>query len=221
MIRRLLGLAAALALAAAAAAQPPTSVNFLAFQAYDVASASYIYGLYSKPKRGTGNILTSGSSTTTTEAVTGAGPFANFGLYDRITVLRTGLPTTRYLTGVGSIPTTVTVDSVWTLASTPFTYETFNSGTGAGVGWIDTGTCAGVTLQWGVSTLNATSVTLVAEGILRGGANTTAEVYSKAFTAVGSEFKELTIHVDRMRIGAKIASDGGVQAVDATLKCWN
>lgn len=217
-------LALSLLLSAPAHAQIPGSSRRTQFAAYDVASASAIYGIYGLPVQSPKPLKTTGSSTTVSEVAAADNPFAGFVIGDLITVVRpNGLVEQRRVTSVAGIPDNVVVDTAvnWDLAAGfQFSYQRFTVGTGANIGWWPVGNCDEKDLVITVTTFAATSITFTVQGRQLGayGAITTT-IYTRTFVAAGNEPVPVVEHMDDLRVGVEVAGDVGVQSVSATFLC--
>ncbi len=182
---------------------------------WDIADTSYRYGVYGEVQTGQNYIKTSGSSTTVTEANSGDGTFQAFAAGDLISVKAgaDGAWSTRILTAVASAAS-VTVNSAITLAGNAWSYRKWYNGTASTDGWFSVRDYSTKSVQWQWVTDNATSATFTLEGRIHGG--TGSELYTQTFTAVGSALIAVPEWCDEIRVGAKIDTDGGVNAVKVT-----
>lgn len=192
----------------------------LLFRAYDIASASLIYGTLGDLIQSTRYLKTSGSSTTVSELNSTDDTFASYGVGDVLAVNVDGTWTLRTVTNVGSIPDSVTVDTAvdWQNGTTGrmFYYRRFTSGTAAGSGWFPVSGEEDKSVEVSVDTFNAAGITVSIEGRINGG--TAAVLYSKTYAATGADVFVIPENVTEMRVGFSIDTDSGANSVSATYK---
>ena len=137
------------------ASEPVTIDWYSASYKYNLASASLIYCTGGKWRPGFGTLITSGSSTTTTDFVATQDSFDAVAVGDII--MATGL--IRQVTAKASADS-ITVDSAWDLgtAGVGWQFISYSCGTAATDGWLPSGTFHNNTYTLEITTLNATSI---------------------------------------------------------------
>lgn len=189
---------------------------------YDVASTSYIYCRYvggnGSPSgaelQGGGLIETSGSSTTISESVTDANPFAELAVGDLLIIrLPTGTVYNRRIVTYTS-DSAVVVDAAVDLgaAGVTFTWLRQQCGTAATDGWIEVALFERLSFQRVLTTLNATSIETQVECRISGIGTTIID--TSTVTATGTYHYPLATGVwDACRMGVKVSTDTGVQSI--------
>lgn len=185
---------------------------------WDLTDTSLRYGVYGDVQTGEKFIKTSGASTTVSENASGDAVFQGFLTGDLIHVKAgaDGAWSTRVVTGVGSVPTSVTVGSNITLTGNAWSYQKWNNGTTSSDGWFSVRDLVDKSVEFEWVTKNATSADVSIEGRINGGG--AAVLYTENFTAVGKEIYPITETVDEIRVGIKINTDAGVNNFRASFR---
>lgn len=206
--------------------------------AYDLASASLTYPLLAAtPVNGPATIKTAGASTTFVEAVVGTAPFALVKagdlLFIRLTPTTTVLKTVVTRTSDASIVVDGAAVDLGT-AGLAFQFRSLTDGTGAAQGWVTVSKYSQKNFVFQLDTINATSIDVQIECKVCGPGgqgcdySASVKVYPPVggsgqcgtgnFTVAGITARCAVVATepwDQCRVGYKINTDTGVQAITA------
>lgn len=215
---------------------PPTFYQMVT--AYDLSSASFTYPLLlPTPVNGPATIKTAGASTTFVEATAGTAPFALVKagdlLFIRTSATATLLKTVVTRTSDASIVVDGAAVDLGT-AGVAFTFRSLTDGTGAAQGWLTVSKFSKKNFVFQLDTINATSIDVQVECKVCGSSgqgcdySNPVKVYPPVggtgqcgtgnFTTAGITARCAVVaneDWDQCRIGYKINTDTGVQAITA------
>jgi hypothetical protein len=198
------------------------------FQNYQVTSdTDAVFGVFGPDTQGQGVLKTSGSSTTVTAGTAGREPFRGLTVGTEISVNRDGTRDVRYLATIDAGLDEATVDSAVNWEAGPqgstgraWHYRLFQSGQAATDGWFGVQEFESVTIQYELTTFNATDVTLYVEGRIKGPQSTPVSLVDPiVLTAVGEGFITIPEVVDEIRFGCLMDTDGGSNILNAYALC--
>lgn len=213
---------------------PPMSVPLVS--SYDLAATSYIYcstadtggNVWSDGVGVEVPVTTSGASSTVTAVTASTNPFAAVAAGDELVFNLDGVIYHRVVTAKASSDSlTISGFPAATLnlgggrhgtAGYGFYYRRRTCGTGDTVGWIPVRGANSVSFDIAVVTINATSIDATVYCRGGGSVQTPISVSTKNYTAAGGDFVTLAggtggIKFDSCRVGLKVNTDTGVQAV--------
>jgi hypothetical protein len=196
------------------------------FKGYDPASAGdYVYGRFAETFQPLpGSAITSGSSTTVTEGVSGNAFAAGIGVGDLLYEPTAG--TTLLVTAKAS-DASITVNTAvnWSTARSLQVMK-FQSGSTGTSGWVGIGGASRVQLHIEIATLGSASCTFTLETRLSPGVNSSTILTPSAFTATTvssttgtSSFADIPItdSAQAFRLGVKVGTDS-TDVVSAVLR---
>lgn len=223
----------------AAPAQAQKSISVPLFSDYDLANAgSYVYcittgatddvwGPWREVKI---KVKTSGSSTTVTSNTASTSAFLNVAIGDELLVTvgdmgllangsavttTVGAETRRYVTARASADS-ITINSAvnWSAGYTFYFRRRVCSTTSSG--WLGVQGLDSITFHFQIDQINATSIDAKVECRVRGSVDFVTTVWSKNYTAVGSDSTGVnlsSLDYDDCRLAMKLNTDGGAQKV--------
>lgn len=210
-------------LPALAGAQPTEQRSAQLLSSYDVASTGYIYcrllGTNANPFgaeiQGVGLAKTTGSSANIAEAVADANPFAGLAVGDILIFRIAGVTYQRRIITYTS-DSAVVVNTAIDLGSTgvPFTYLKQSCGTAATDGWIDVALSGEINFVRDITTINATSIESQVECRVNGTGAIILDTKTIGTTGAYSYIVP-TAAWDACRLGVKVSTDTGIQAITA------
>jgi hypothetical protein len=197
------------------------------FQKYQVvASTDPVFGVFGPDQVGTKRALTSGSSTTVTSVTAGDAAFGGLQAGAELSVNRDGTRDVVYIT-TWTDEDNIVVDTAVNWEAGPqgsvgrqHHFRRFLSGQGVNDGWFNAEEFDNVTIQYELSTFNATSVTLYTEGRIKGSQMAPVTLVDNiVLTATGEGFITIPESVDEVRFGALVTGDSGSNLLSAYALC--
>ena len=199
------------------------------FENYDLDATTLTYGVFAETwsTDETKLVNTSGSSTTITAVTAGQKPFNSVAAGDQIQFefVDTG-PAVRLVVSVAADKDSVVVDTAITIATAGklFKYRKWYSGTVAASGWFGGGYCIDKALAVRVAQMNVTgTVDIQLECDIPGTGSAGINIYTKSYSAAGSDLIVVTEFCERFRLGLKISSadDGSdTGAAQEQISAW-
>jgi hypothetical protein len=191
------------------------------FYKYDPSGTTLTYGRFDDEFLLAGWATTSGSSTTTTALESsglGSTPFDVVKVGDWLRLRDAAGTTLRNVTAKAS-STSLTVDSAWDLTASgkPLSCLPFSTGTTAESGWMNVANYKALTVKVNVLAVASGSVTLTIEGRMSDTDATAYTIFSKAYTATGSDVFAVTEIWSQLRVGLKETSGAGTDSVSVYL----